>query len=51
MWTAIPFVLVTAIAIVSAIVPLENDAVGANPLSVNVHGAAVLVDVHLSRGG
>ena len=36
LWTAIPTVLVTAIAIVSAIVLAENDAAGANPLRVNV---------------
>ena len=35
-WTAIPFVLVTAIAIVCAIVLSRNDAQGANPLRVNV---------------
>src|SRR5437588_5111199 len=35
-WTAIPFVLVTAIAIVSAIVLAKDDAAGANPLRVNV---------------
>jgi cytochrome c oxidase subunit 2 len=36
LWTAIPTVLVTAIAVVSAIVLAENDAAGANPLRVNV---------------
>jgi len=35
-WTAIPFVIVTAIAIVSAIVLSRNDAQGANTLRVNV---------------
>jgi cytochrome c oxidase subunit II len=36
LWTAIPTVLVTAIAIVSAIVLAKDDAAGANPLRVNV---------------
>ncbi len=35
-WTAIPFVLVTAIAIVSAIVLAKDDAAGADPLRVDV---------------
>lgn len=35
-WTTIPFVLVTAIAIVCAVVLARNDALGANPLVVNV---------------
>ena len=35
-WTAIPFVLVTAITIVSAIVLAKDDAAGANPLRVDV---------------
>ncbi|HLX32390.1 MAG TPA: cytochrome c oxidase subunit II [Gaiellaceae bacterium] len=35
-WTAIPFVLVTAIAIVSAIVLSRNDAQGADTLRINV---------------
>jgi cytochrome c oxidase subunit II len=35
-WTVIPFALVTAIAIVSAIALSRNDAQGANPLRVNV---------------
>ena len=35
-WTAIPAVLVTAIAIVSAIVLAKDDAAGANPLRVDV---------------
>jgi cytochrome c oxidase subunit 2 len=35
-WTIIPFVLVTAIAIVSAIALSRNDAQGANALRVNV---------------
>jgi cytochrome c oxidase subunit II len=35
-WTAIPFVLVTAIAIVCGIVLSRNDAQGANPLHVDV---------------
>jgi len=36
-WTAIPTMLVTAIAIVSAIVLAKDDAAGANPLRVNVY--------------
>jgi cytochrome c oxidase subunit 2 len=35
-WTAIPFVLVTAIAIVSAIVLSRNDAEAGNTLKINV---------------
>ncbi len=35
-WTAVPAVLVTAIAIVSAIVLAKDDAAGANPLRVDV---------------
>jgi len=35
-WTAIPFVLVTAIAVVCGIVLAKNDAQGANPLVINV---------------
>jgi cytochrome c oxidase subunit 2 len=35
-WTAVPAVLVTAIAIVSAIVLAENGKAGTNPLRVNV---------------
>ena len=35
-WTAIPLVLVTAIAVVSGIVLTENDAQGANTLRVNI---------------
>jgi cytochrome c oxidase subunit 2 len=35
-WTAIPAVLVTAIAIVSAVVLARDDAKGANPLTVDV---------------
>jgi cytochrome c oxidase subunit II len=35
-WTAVPTFLVTAIAIVSAIVLAKDDAAGANPLRVNV---------------
>jgi cytochrome c oxidase subunit II len=35
-WTAVPAILVTAIAIVSAIVLAKNDAAGANPLRVDV---------------
>ena len=35
-WTAIPFVLVTAIAIVCGIVLSRNQAAGANPLVINV---------------
>ncbi len=37
-WTAVPTVLVTAIAIVSAIVLAKDDAQGANPLRVEVIG-------------
>jgi cytochrome c oxidase subunit II len=37
LWTAIPTLLVTAIAIVSAIVLAKDDAAGANPLRVNVY--------------
>jgi cytochrome c oxidase subunit 2 len=36
-WTALPALLVTAIAIVSAIVLAKDDAAGANPLRVNVY--------------
>ena len=36
MWTAVPTLLVTAIAVVSAIVLAKDDAQGANPLRVNV---------------
>jgi cytochrome c oxidase subunit 2 len=35
-WTAVPAVLVTSIAIVSAIVLAKDDAAGANPLRINV---------------
>jgi cytochrome c oxidase subunit 2 len=35
-WTAVPAVLVTAIAIVSAVVLAKDDAAGSNPLRVNV---------------
>jgi len=35
-WTAVPAILVTAIAIVSAIVLAKDDAAGANPLRINV---------------
>ena len=35
-WTAVPTILVTAIAIVSAIVLAKDDAAGANPLRVDV---------------
>jgi len=35
-WTTIPFVLVTAIAIVCGVVLSRNDAQGANPLIVNI---------------
>src|SRR5204863_8101102 len=35
-WTAVPAVLVTAIAIVSAIVLAKDDAQGANPLRIEV---------------
>jgi cytochrome c oxidase subunit 2 len=35
-WTAIPFLLVTAIGIVSAIVLAKDDAAGSNPLRVEV---------------
>jgi cytochrome c oxidase subunit II len=37
MWTAVPTLLVTAIAVVSAIVLAKDDAQGANPLRVNVY--------------
>jgi cytochrome c oxidase subunit 2 len=37
LWTAMPALLVTAIAIVSAIVLAKDDAAGANPLRVNVY--------------
>ena len=37
-WTAVPTVLVTAIAIVSAIVLAKDDAQGANPLRIEVTG-------------
>jgi len=37
-WTIVPAILVTAIAIVSAIVLAKDDAAGANPLRVNVYG-------------
>ena len=37
-WTAVPAILVTAIAIVSAIVLAKDDAEGANPLRVDVYG-------------
>jgi cytochrome c oxidase subunit 2 len=37
LWTAVPAILVTAIAIVSAIVLAKDDAAGANPLRVNVY--------------
>jgi cytochrome c oxidase subunit 2 len=36
MWTAVPTMLVTAIAVVSAIVLAKDDAQGANPLRINV---------------
>jgi cytochrome c oxidase subunit II len=35
-WTAIPFLLVTSMAVFSAIVLAKNDATGANPLHVKV---------------
>jgi cytochrome c oxidase subunit II len=35
-WTAVPAVLVTAIAIVSAVVLAKDDAAGANPLHIDV---------------
>jgi cytochrome c oxidase subunit 2 len=37
MWTAVPTLLVTAIAVVSAIVLAKDDAQGANPLRVDVY--------------
>ena len=37
LWTAVPTLLVTAIAIVSAIVLAKDDAAGANPLRINVY--------------
>jgi cytochrome c oxidase subunit 2 len=36
-WTIVPFVLVTAIAIVSAVVLAQNGDAGTNPLRVNVY--------------
>jgi cytochrome c oxidase subunit 2 len=36
-WTAVPALLVTAIAVVSAIVLAKDDAQGANPLRINVY--------------
>ena len=39
-WTAVPTILVTAIAIVSAIVLARNDDVGDNPLRVDVTGSS-----------
>jgi cytochrome c oxidase subunit 2 len=36
-WTAVPTILVTAIAVVSAIVLAKDDAQGADPLRVNVY--------------
>ena len=41
-WTAIPFVLVTAIAVVSAIVLSRNDAEAQNTLHINVTSNFVL---------
>ena len=35
-WTAIPFLLVTSMAVLSAVVLARNDATGANPLHVQV---------------
>jgi cytochrome c oxidase subunit II len=35
-WTAIPFVLVTSMAIISAVVLARNDRTGSNPLKVDV---------------
>jgi cytochrome c oxidase subunit 2 len=35
-WTAVPFLLVTSMAVISAIVLARNDATGANPLHVKV---------------
>ena len=35
-WTAVPFVLITAIAIVAGVVLSKNEALGANPLVINV---------------
>jgi cytochrome c oxidase subunit II len=37
LWTAVPTLLLTAIAIVSAVVLAKDDAAGANPLRVNVY--------------
>jgi cytochrome c oxidase subunit 2 len=37
-WTAIPFALVTSMAIISAVVLSRNDAKGSDPLRVNVTG-------------
>jgi len=36
LWTAVPFLLVTSMAIVSAIVLARNDAQGSNPLHVDI---------------
>jgi cytochrome c oxidase subunit 2 len=38
LWTAVPTLLVTAIAVVSAVVLAKNDAAGATPLRVDVFG-------------
>jgi cytochrome c oxidase subunit 2 len=35
-WTSVPAILVTAIAVISGVVLVENDRAGANPLNVNV---------------
>ena len=35
-WTSVPAILVTAIAVISGIVLVKNDRAGANPLNVNV---------------
>ena len=48
-WTTIPFILVTAIAIVSAIVLSRNDAQAKDTLRIDVDGAAVRVHVQLPR--
>lgn len=37
-WTAIPFALVTSMAIISAVVLSRNDATGKDPLRVNITG-------------
>ena len=47
-WTAIPFALVTSMAIISAVVLARNDRTGSNPLQRRRHRAAVRLDVQVS---